>query len=107
MGDGMIDAAIGTGSGLLLTEGMESFAGKQGGGDERLTVIPDAGRELPCRVTDDGLAIAFAFQRRVSWTGAARSRPACSTPRFGMSWASSRRSSNSAASFSGLSGVSI
>ena len=45
----------GDGSGLLLTEGMESFAGKQGGGDERLTVIPVAGRELPCRVTDDGL----------------------------------------------------
>ena len=35
----------GDGSGLLLTEGMESFAGKQGVGDERLTVIPDAGRE--------------------------------------------------------------
>ena len=45
----------GDGSGLLLTEGMESFAGKQGVGDERLTVIPDAGREVPCRVTDDGL----------------------------------------------------
>ena len=35
----------GDGSGLLLTEGMENFAGKQGVGDERLTVIPDAGRE--------------------------------------------------------------
>ncbi len=45
----------GDGSGLLLTAGMENFAGKQGVGDERLTVIPDAGREVPCRVTDDGL----------------------------------------------------
>src|SRR6476620_12600824 len=51
----LVWSVAGDGSGRLLTEGMESFAGKQGTGDERLTVIPDAGRDVPCRVTDDGL----------------------------------------------------
>src|SRR4051794_8914368 len=51
----LVWSVAGDGSGRLLTEGMEHFAGKQGGGDERLTVIPQAGRDGPCRVTGGGL----------------------------------------------------
>jgi dipeptidyl aminopeptidase/acylaminoacyl peptidase len=45
----------GDGSGTLLTEGLERFCGKDGGNDERLTVVPSDGRAAPYRLTGDGL----------------------------------------------------
>lgn len=43
------------GSGTPLTGDLDRFAGQGGGNDERLTVIADNGREIPTRVSDDGL----------------------------------------------------
>jgi len=47
--------AAGDGSGTVLTGGLDRFAGKEGGNDERLTVVADNGREVPHRVDDDGM----------------------------------------------------
>ncbi|MDX6547983.1 MAG: hypothetical protein QOG33_1533 [Gaiellales bacterium] len=43
------------GSGTCLTADLDRFAGQAETNDERLTVIPDAGREPAHRLTDDGL----------------------------------------------------
>ena len=44
----------GDGSGTCLTADIDRFAGKDAGGDERLTVIADNGREVPHRISDEG-----------------------------------------------------
>jgi dipeptidyl aminopeptidase/acylaminoacyl peptidase len=43
------------GSGRPLTAHLDRFAGQGIGNDERLTIIPDNGRELPHRVDDSGV----------------------------------------------------
>jgi len=44
----------GDGSGTPLTGDLDRFTGKDGGNDERLTVVPENGREVPYRISDDG-----------------------------------------------------
>jgi dipeptidyl aminopeptidase/acylaminoacyl peptidase len=43
------------GTGTCLTADLDRFTGQAATNDERLTVIPDAGREVPHRLTDQGL----------------------------------------------------
>ncbi len=43
------------GTGTCLTADLDRFTGQAATKDERLTMIPDAGREVPHRLTDDGL----------------------------------------------------
>ena len=45
------------GTGTPLTGDLDRFAGQGTGNDERLTIIPDNGREVPHRVTDQGLEV--------------------------------------------------
>ena len=51
----MVWRVAGDGSGTPLTADLDRFAGQGVANDERLTVIPSNGREVPHRVTDDGL----------------------------------------------------